>query len=105
MKNNIPKKLLFSEIEKIQKTLAVIKKKYLRNFDKLCFECLKTIQNNNKIIFYGNGGSASDELRSITSTGGGGVLLAGFSSSVASGFKTEGRIGSNDYWIIKINAN
>tara|TARA_B100000035_G_scaffold295860_1_gene287341 strand:- start:27 stop:626 length:600 start_codon:yes stop_codon:yes gene_type:complete len=60
MKNNIPKKLLFSEIEKIQKTLAVIKKKYLRNFDKLCFECLKTIQNNNKIIFYGNGGSASD---------------------------------------------
>ena len=60
MKNNIPKKLLFSEIEKIQKTLTVIKKKYLRNFDKLCFECLKTIQNNNKIIFYGNGGSASD---------------------------------------------
>ena len=66
---------------------------------------IKIDANGNKLWDRAYGGSASDELRSITSTGGGGVLLAGYSSSVASGFKTEGRIGSTDYWIIKINAN
>jgi D-sedoheptulose 7-phosphate isomerase len=60
MKNNLPKKLLLSEIERIKKTITLVKKNYLKNFDKLCFECLKTINKNNKIIFYGNGGSASD---------------------------------------------
>jgi D-sedoheptulose 7-phosphate isomerase len=60
MQNCSPKKLLFTEIEKIEKTLIKIKKDYIKNFDKLCFECLKTIKKKNKIIFYGNGGSASD---------------------------------------------
>jgi len=60
MQNITPKKLLFLEIEKVEKTLTQIKKSYIRNFNKLCFECLKTIKKKSKIIFYGNGGSASD---------------------------------------------
>lgn len=60
MQNISPKKLLFSEIEKVEKTLTQIKKSYIINFNKLCFECLKTIKKKSKIIFYGNGGSASD---------------------------------------------
>jgi D-sedoheptulose 7-phosphate isomerase len=60
MQKNSPKELLFLEIEKIKETLTKIKKNYINNFDKLCFECLKTIKTKNKIIFYGNGGSASD---------------------------------------------
>ena len=60
MRTNSPKKLLLSEIEKIENTLKNIKKKYIKNFDNLCYESLKTIKKKNKIIFYGNGGSASD---------------------------------------------
>ena len=60
MRNTPPKKLIFSEIERIESTLKNIKKNYFKNFDKLCFESLKTIRKKNKIIFYGNGGSASD---------------------------------------------
>jgi D-sedoheptulose 7-phosphate isomerase len=60
MPSNLPKKLLFSEIERIENTLTNIKKNYIKNFDKLCFESLKTVKKKNKIIFYGNGGSASD---------------------------------------------
>jgi D-sedoheptulose 7-phosphate isomerase len=60
MRSNSPKNLLFSEIERIENTLRDIKKKYIKNFDRLCFESLKTVKTKNKIIFYGNGGSASD---------------------------------------------
>ena len=60
MKKLIPKKLLLKEIEKIEKTLLIIKHNNYENFNKLCYECLKTIKKKNKIIFYGNGGSASD---------------------------------------------
>ena len=60
MRSNSPKNLLFSEIERIENTLSNIKKKYIKNFDRLCFESLKTVKTKNKIIFYGNGGSASD---------------------------------------------
>jgi D-sedoheptulose 7-phosphate isomerase len=60
MQSNSPKNLLFSEIERIENTLKNIKKNYIKNFDKLCFESLKTVKTKNKIIFYGNGGSASD---------------------------------------------
>jgi D-sedoheptulose 7-phosphate isomerase len=60
MRSNSPKNLLFSEIERIENTLTNIKKNYIKNFDKLCFESLKTVKKKNKIIFYGNGGSASD---------------------------------------------
>lgn len=60
MRNNSAKNLLFSEIERIENTLRNIKKNYIKNFDKLCFQSLKTVKTKNKIIFYGNGGSASD---------------------------------------------
>lgn len=55
-----PKKLLLTEVNKIEKTLIKIKNNNFKNFNKLCYECLETIKKNNKIIFYGNGGSASD---------------------------------------------
>ena len=61
MNISYPKKLLFEEIQKIEKILSNIKNNYFKNFDKLCYACLDTIKKKKKIIFYGNGGSASDE--------------------------------------------
>jgi hypothetical protein len=55
------------------------------------------------------GGSGADALRSMLVMPDGGYLLVGNSSSMASGIKTEDRIGpttaNNDFWIIKIDAN
>ncbi len=48
MQTNLPKKLLLSEIKKIENTLKIIKKKYFKNFDKLCYESLKTIKKKKK---------------------------------------------------------
>ena len=50
MRSNSPKNLLFSEIERIENTLRNIKKNYFKNFDKLCFESLKTVKTKNKIF-------------------------------------------------------
>jgi len=46
-----------------------------------------------------------DRLKSIISTGDGGYLLAGHSSSNINGDKSERCRGANDYWIVKINAH
>lgn len=51
------------------------------------------------------GGSGQDELMSILTTPDGGYLLGGTSDSPASGDKSEGSKGSNDYWVIKIGAD
>ncbi|MCD9015349.1 T9SS type A sorting domain-containing protein [Parachryseolinea silvisoli] len=51
------------------------------------------------------GGTGSDECRSISNTQDGGFLLAGTSSSGASGNKTEPNLGGNDYWAVKTDAN
>lgn len=45
-----------------------------------------------------------DQLKSVISTGDGGYLLAGHSSSNINGDKSERCRGANDYWIVKINA-
>ena len=50
------------------------------------------------------GGMDTDWLSSVTSTSDGGFLLAGRSSSNASGDKSENGRGENDYWIVKIDA-
>lgn len=60
MKKNIPLNLLNNEIKEIKKNLDIISKSGLKNFDKLCLEAYKAIKNGNKVIFFGNGGSASD---------------------------------------------
>ena len=60
MKKNIPFNLLNREIKEIKKSLDIISKFGIKNFDKLCLEAYKAIKSGNKIIFFGNGGSASD---------------------------------------------
>lgn len=49
------------------------------------------------------GGDSYDYVRSVHQTTDGGFICAGNSSSGISGDKTEGVIGSTDYWIVKLN--
>lgn len=51
------------------------------------------------------GGTSVDELTCLQQTSDGGYILGGFSFSGAGGDKTQPSQGSNDYWIVKINAN
>ncbi|MBO0360644.1 T9SS type A sorting domain-containing protein [Hymenobacter sp. BT186] len=50
------------------------------------------------------GGSAVDELTTLQPTSDGGFLLGGYSNSPISGAKTQANLGSNDYWVVKIDA-
>ncbi|MEA5401469.1 T9SS type A sorting domain-containing protein [Arcicella sp. DC2W] len=50
------------------------------------------------------GGSFDDNLNNILTTSDGGYLLGGNSGSGISGNRTDISKGSNDYWVIKINA-
>ena len=52
--------IINSELEKVSKILKEIKLTKNKNFLKLCSMSIKAIKNKKKIIFYGNGGSASD---------------------------------------------
>lgn len=53
----------------------------------------------------GNGvmGYGMDDLRSIKQTSDGGYILGGSSNSNLSGDKTEGSLGEEDYWVIKLD--
>ena len=53
-------KLLENEIYQITQLLSNIKKSIPKNFDTLCLKSLQAIKKKKKIIFFGNGGSASD---------------------------------------------
>ena len=55
-----PKKLLLKEVLMIKKSLSFLENSYIQNFDKLCKLSLQAIKKGNKIIFFGNGGSAAD---------------------------------------------
>ncbi len=55
-----PKKLLLKEVSIVKENLTSLENLGLKNFDKLCKLTLQAIKNGNKIIFFGNGGSASD---------------------------------------------
>lgn len=50
------------------------------------------------------GGNLDDILYSIQQTADGGYIIGGYSSSNISGDKTEDRMGSTDYWIIKTDS-
>ncbi|MEZ5013793.1 MAG: MopE-related protein [Chitinophagales bacterium] len=50
------------------------------------------------------GGSDNDHLRSIDITSDGGFILGGYSISNISGDKTEGNIGYDDYWVLKLDS-
>lgn len=51
------------------------------------------------------GGLVDDDLKSIIQTTDGGYLIAGDSSSQASGDKSENSLGEDDYWMVKLNAS
>jgi len=51
------------------------------------------------------GGSGGDYLYSLQQTSDGGYILGGFSNSLVSGNKTSTNNGSNDFWIVKIDAS
>jgi D-sedoheptulose 7-phosphate isomerase len=55
-----PFELLAKEINDISSLLNNLRNKNLQNFDTLCLYALRAIKNGKKIIFFGNGGSASD---------------------------------------------
>ncbi len=55
-----PLKLLSIEIDEVINLITKIKKSDFKEFNILCDKSLKSIKNGNKIIFFGNGGSASD---------------------------------------------
>ena len=57
---NTPLNLLQKEIKDIEFLLLKTKSSNLKNFNKLCLKSLFAIKNKKKIIFFGNGGSASD---------------------------------------------
>ena len=59
MKEKI-KNLIEVENKKLFKSLSTFDSKSRENFINLCTLSIKAIKNGNKIIFYGNGGSASD---------------------------------------------
>lgn len=61
----------------------------------------------NGIVVWDNtiGGASNDFLYSVQQTTDGGYILGGVSSSIISGDKTEDKIGKEDYWIIKTDAN
>tara|TARA_B100001057_G_scaffold501203_1_gene621982 strand:+ start:5817 stop:6398 length:582 start_codon:yes stop_codon:yes gene_type:complete len=54
------KNLIEIENNKLFKAVGAFDSKSLENFINLCSLSIKAIKNGNKIIFYGNGGSASD---------------------------------------------
>ena len=60
MNNKKINSIINNEVEKISKVLKDIKLIKNKNFLKLCSMSIKAIKSNKKIIFYGNGGSASD---------------------------------------------
>lgn len=51
------------------------------------------------------GGDAIDNLKSWSATPDGGVILGASSHSNKSGNKTDNRIGTSDYWILKMDEN
>ena len=51
------------------------------------------------------GGSAEDDLSALRQTADGGYVLGGYSSSPASGDKSENSRGTKDYWVVRIDAS
>ena len=51
------------------------------------------------------GGNSADYLNFVAQTSDAGYMLAGFSYSDISGDKTENSLGSNDYWIVKLQGD
>ena len=55
-----------AELKKLRIISDFLNSKTLQNFEKLCTISIKSIEKGNKIIFFGNGGSAADSLHLAT---------------------------------------
>jgi hypothetical protein len=66
----------------------------------LKLDSIGTIQWQNTI-----GGNDDDCMTSLEIVPGGGYIMAGYSSSNASGDKTENSMGQIDFWVVKVNAS
>jgi len=51
------------------------------------------------------GGSTNDIIRAVKQTGDGGYILGGPSASGVSGNRTNVNFGTNDFWVVKVDAN
>ena len=60
IKNKNIKNLLNNQKNELTNILNVFLLQKNKNFNELCFKSIKAIKNKKKIIFFGNGGSASD---------------------------------------------
>ncbi|HRG29178.1 MAG TPA: MopE-related protein [Chitinophagales bacterium] len=81
-------------------TIGYDKLEYVGNYDYwvLKLNAVGEIEWQNTI-----GTTVADYLTSIVTTPDGGYLVGGYTSGGISGDKTDAAIGSNDYWIIKLN--
>ena len=63
---NITKSFFDKEKKELLKVLTQLDINKIKNFNLLCNESIKAIKNGNKILFYGNGGSAADSQHLAT---------------------------------------
>jgi hypothetical protein len=61
--------------------------------------------NGNKVWDYSFGGTDDDYLRSLGATADGGFILGGQTLSGPSGNKTAPLYGTNDFWVVRLDAN
>jgi D-sedoheptulose 7-phosphate isomerase len=66
IKNKTIKNLLNDQSKELTNILNVFLLQKNKNFNKLCLSSIKAIKNKKKIIFFGNGGSASDSQHLAT---------------------------------------
>jgi len=69
------------------------------------FFVVRTDANGNKLWDRSFGGTNDDQLRSLRQTADGGFILGGQSLSGPSGNKTSPLYGTNDFWVVRIDAN
>lgn len=68
------------------------------------FWIVKIDKDGNKVWDKTYGGSLTDSLTSVNQTSDGGYIIGGYSSSSASGDKSENNRGLQDYWVIKTSS-
>jgi len=73
-----------------------------KNYGFADYWVVKTDADGNKVWDKSLGGNNSDYLYSAVPTSDGGFLLGGWTGSPASGNKTSGNYGQEDYWVVKI---
>jgi hypothetical protein len=74
------------------------------NFGHLDYWLIRLDKDGNKLWDFSFGGDDADILTDIQLTADGGFLLAGFSSSPASGNKSSPSFGGSDFWIVRVDA-